>query len=482
MISHRLPKISRTYTHVSQATGDEMEHDLPIFGDDVAEGEAFSTAQQQSREGLNLGEHSSTVTDIATAPMRRKKRTIRAVLTDSTMELRNKDLAAWNAEYLQNMKEASRKKNHHRALVQAKKNADFWVWGAGFGGIGHRVLGATGPTPFDQFYGDELFELCTGVNRNGLAGTKHDRDSGIDEATQQESRRVRHRSSELEDQIGRGDEDEEMFIGNADVDEVELPRDAPTALDDQQVFSTMPWNISASIRGSSAVPRSALSGLHGSLHQRRGSRMISASPLHGRGQPGSLDALKGFEASDDFDNLGGENFGMPGPSSDGAWAEPTQPATTSLRPREALSAEGQNFLTYVSEAIAEKRTHVEARVADMSDILQADATADIEEVMFEEILPSKENSKMIAAQGLMMVLALGTGGMLDVRQEEHFGEIGLSLTEKTIAMEIAEAAEQEEVQEEENEEDEKEQFPEQFPARNAEAEESGDDHDSLYDD
>jgi meiotic recombination protein REC8 len=484
MASHRLPKIVKTYTHVSQLLDNQMDLDLPVFGDDIFEGEAFPTAQSQF-EQMDTGHSSSTVTATVTAPMRRKKRAIRAVLTDSTMELRNKDLAAWNAEYLKNMKEASRNKNQHRALVQAKKNAEFWVWGAGFGGIGHRVLGATGPTPFDQFYGDNLFQLCTGVNRNGLAGTKHDRDSGIDESTQEQSRRVRHKSDNEEEQIGRGEEDEGMLllgedeVGDAGANEIELPRDAPSALDDQQVFSAMPWNISASIRGSSAVPRSALSGLPGSLHQRRGSRMVSASPLHGRGQPGRLDALN-FEASDDFGNPGVDDFGMPGPSSDGAWVEPAQSIKPSFRVREALSAEGENFLTYVSNAIAEKRTRVEARVADMSDVLQANATTDIDEVLFEEILSSKENSRMIAAQGLLMVLALGTRGMLDVRQEEGFGEIGLSLTEKMKAMQIANAADEE--YDEEDEENEEGQFVKQLAAGSAQAEEGDDDHDSLYDD
>jgi meiotic recombination protein REC8 len=488
MASYRLLKSIKTYTHVSQLLHNEMDQDLPMFDDDILGGQAFYPIQEQSGEQLDSSSPSPRVAATSTAPIRRKKRNIQALLTDSIMELRNKDLAAWNADYLKNMKEAARNKSRHRALAQAKKNAEFWVWGSGFGGIGHRVLGATGPSPFDQFYGDNLFQLCTGMNRNQLAGTKHDRDSGIDEATQEESRRVRHKYDIEEEQMGRGEKDEGMFllgedeIGNAGVDEVELPREASAALDDQQVFSAMPWNIIASIRGSSAVPRSALSGLHGSLHRRRGSRMVSASPLHGRGQLSSLDALKDFEASDDFGILGGNDFGMPGPSSDGAWVEPAQSMQTSFRIREALSTEGENFLAYVSGAIAEKRTRVEARVIDMSDVLQADATADVDEVLFEEILPSKENSKVVAAQGLLMVLALGTRGMLDVRQEEDFGEIGLSLTEKAKAVQIADSAEEDQGKEDQEEADEGGQFTEQLTAGSAEAWESDNDHDSLYDD
>ena len=112
-----------------------------------------------------------------------------------------------------------------------------------------------------------------------------------------------------------------FFRGDEDV---ELPRDAPSALDDQQVFSAMPWNISASIRGSSAVPRSGRFGMSGSVGglstQRRGSRMVSASPLKGRGQPGGLDALKSFDSEADY---GFDDFGLPPqPSSDGVYLEP----------------------------------------------------------------------------------------------------------------------------------------------------------------
>lgn len=457
-----------------------MDLDLPIFGDDLPEGEAFPTApEQQSGEHLEVVESESTVV----APARRKKRAARVLPLDLTMELRNKDLADWNTNYLQNMKEAARLKNQNRAAQQAKKNAEYWVWGAGIGGIATLLQGATGPTPFDQFIGDNLFELFTGVSRKGAAGVKRDRDSGIDEATQEESRRVRQRTDEPEDHIGRGQEDEAMFMPGGD--EVELPREAPLALDDQQVFSAMPWNITASIRGSSAVPRSAPVGMMGSvsapntLTGRRGSRMISASPLHGRGQPGGLEALRSLEGEDEFGNIGAEDFGFPNPdlSSDMPAAAFAQPST---RVREALSAEGGNFLAFVSDAIDEKRTRVRETLEPMSDVLQAEAAANIDEVLFEELLPSTENNKMVASQGLMMVLTLGTKGMLTVRQDEDFEEIGLSLTEKGRLAQVEVPAEESYEQGDEGGEQEGGgQFEEQFVVEHAE-EGEGDDNDSLY--
>jgi hypothetical protein len=340
------------------------------------------------------------------------------------MELRNKDLIDWNANYLQNMAEASRLKKAHRAHSQAKKNAEYWVWGAGIGGIGPMLAGATGRTPIDMFYGDNLFQLYTGIDRKSLAGKKHYRDSGIDEATEAEARRVRPRNDKDEEQVGRGEEDEGMFM--AEDEEVELPRDAPAALDDQQLFSAMPWNMSASLRGSSVVPRSGVpgsmepsTGAQGSMRQRL-NRLVSASPLQGRGRFSGLEALGGLDSDLDI-----EGFGLPEQfSSDGVFLEPEDIRSPPAGPRvrEALSAESGNFLAFISDAVGQKQRRFREEQAEIDD--------EVDEVLFEELLPPEENTKMVACQGLMMVLALGTAGMVSVRQDVGEKEIGLSLTQK----------------------------------------------------
>lgn len=434
-----------------------MDIDLPILGDDLPEDEAFAIPDEHHTSDTVQDDESSSA---VAAPMQRKKRKPRIIQADYTMELRNKDLLDWSTNYRQNMAEASRHKINYRAATQAKKNAEYWVWGAGIGGI--RFPDGTVPPPFDMYHGDNLYELYTGKTRNALAGKKHDRDSGIDEATEGESRRVRARTAEEEDQVGRGGDDEGMFM--PEDEEVELPRDAPSALDDQHLFSAMPWNMSASIRGSSQVPRSARPGMPGShgpstgAHaslRLPGSRMVSASPLQHRSQPGGLDALSRLDSDGDFDMQG---FGLPEQiSSDGVYLEPEN-IGPSVRVRDALSAESGNFLAFISDAISEKRGRVEAQLAAMSDPLQAaaayDAAADLDEVLFEELLPPAENTKMVACQGLMMVLTLGTGGMLNVRQDneaEHIGaEIGLSLTEKAMGV-VAVTADDEEIEDEQEE-------------------------------
>jgi hypothetical protein len=399
------------------------------------------------------------------APIRHKKRTAKVITADATMELRNTDLSDWNNNYLHNMAEASRLKTLRKSSSQAKKNAEYYVWGSGIAGLGRNAHGLSGP--LDRFFGDRLFELFTGIDRKRLAKSKRDRDSGIDEETEAGSRRVRQKSEEY----GRGIEDEGIMLPDDDM-QVEIGREAPSALDDQQVFSAMPWNITTSIRGSSAIPGT---GPQGSALRQRGSRVVSASPLHGRGQYGSLDDLRGLE-----DDFGFDDFGLPGPpSSDGMYPEPDINIQEPIRVREALSAEGGNFLAFILDAISKKRNHVPVERND--NTFQDEGISNLDEVMFEDLLPPVETSHMVACQGLMMVLSLGTSGLINVRQDNDFDEIGLRITGKGERM-LALAAEgtkdsvqkeREEVSEDENDEmdvevEEKEigesQFEEQLAA------------------
>ena len=423
-----LPKVSH---NLKVPTGDQIDMDLPIYGDDLPEVEATSSAvDQQPNEHSEIVESSSYVA----APVRRKKRTARALPKDTRLELRNSEIVDWNTDYLKNMKEAARSKVQHRIQQQAKKNAEHYVWGAGIGGLGRDMFGAQGP--LSRFVGDNLFELLTGTSRNSKTTAKRDRDSGIDEATQEEARRKRQKTIEPEGEIGRDQDDEELFLLGGD-EEVELPREAVSALDDQQIFSAMPWNISASKRGSSAIPlsgRVTMMSEQGRQGSRAGSRMVSASPLLRRstGRLGDFEALQSL----DSDALGGDDFVFAAPTSDPAEAEAaaTQP---SLRVREALSAEGENFFTFVAEAITEKRNHA---LADLIEMPDADhiGVIEVDKMTFEELLPPPETNKMIACQGFLMLLFLGTKGMLDVQQPNAFADITLSLTEKAKAIQIVE--------------------------------------------
>jgi meiotic recombination protein REC8 len=455
----RLPNVS----HIIQVLRDQADDDLPMYGDDVIDGEAFpargnlphSEQNSQGSEQSVIIESTSTVT----APMRRRNRAVRTLAIDATVELRSRDLVDWNNNYLNNMTEASRAKNKKRILDQAKENAEHYLWGSGLGGIASHMAGAVGPTPFDRFIGDNLFELFTGISRNQTAGTKHDRDSGIDEATQAEGRRVRRKLDESEDQFGRGDQDEGVFLG-ANNEEVELPRESASALDDQEVFSAMPWNTSASVRGSSVLPRSGRPGMMGD-QARPGSRMVSASPLLRHSRTGYLEGLESLKSDGEF--YTGDEFALLAHNSD--TSEALALSQPSIRVREALSAEGENFISFVADAIAEKR--------------EAEPAALIDSVTFEDLLPPIENNKVVACQGLMMILALGTKDMLDVQQPEDFGDINLKLKEHTKIPEVFDISDEQESDHIMDTEDEPGHFAEQFAAGHAADGEN--ERDSLYD-
>jgi meiotic recombination protein REC8 len=421
-----LPKV----THfIKVLVGDHVDMDLPMYGDDLPHVQTTSSAvgHQPNKYSEQVIESASS----AAAPLRRKKKTAKALPKDRLLELSNNEILAWNTNYLDNMKEAARGMAQKCAQQQAKKNAEHYVWGAGIGGLGRDHFAAQGPLA--GFMGDSLFELFTGISRNPRSISKRDRDSGIDEATQEEARSKRQKTVEPEEEVARGQDDEGLFLLGGDED-VELPREAVSALDDQQIFSAMPWNISASKRGSSAIPvsgRVTMMSEQGLQCIRAGSRMVSASPLLRR-STGRFEALQSL----DSDALRGDDFAFAPPTSDPA--EPEEGATqASLRVREPLSAEGENFFAFVAEAIAEKIDDAIDNPLEMPDEDRLGAI-EVEQVTFEELLSPPETTKMIACQGFLMLLSLGTEGMLDVQQPTAFEDITLKLTEKAKAMQIVE--------------------------------------------
>lgn len=313
--------------------------DLPVYRDELPEADDTSiTVEQQRSESSEVIESVSS----AAAPMRRKKKPAKSLPKDRKLELSNTEILSWNTDYLKNMKVAAQSEIKKQAQRQAKTNAEYYVWGAGIGGLGRDHFAAQGPLA--SFLGDNLFELYTGTSRNPKATIKRDRDSGIDEATQEEARRKRQKTVEPDEEIGRGLEDEGFSMLGGD-EEVELPREAVSALDDQQIFSAMPWNISASKRGSSAIPlsgRITMMSEQGPQGSRANSRMVSASPLLRR-STGRFEALQSLNS----DDLGGDDFAFAAPTSDPPEHEEGA-IQAQLRVHEALSAESENFFAFVA--------------------------------------------------------------------------------------------------------------------------------------
>lgn len=147
------------------------------------------------------------------ATMARKPRKAKPLPIDKTLEIRNTELLSWSTNYLTNMAELRKKKEAAKVASQSRKNADWIVWGAGLGGIGHEVHAMRGMKhPLDMFCGQNLKEMLVGEKANGR---KRERVEGSDDDS--EARRVRQRSQEY----GRGGEDEAGFdIRDMDFDEV----------------------------------------------------------------------------------------------------------------------------------------------------------------------------------------------------------------------------------------------------------------------
>ncbi|GME24101.1 Meiotic recombination protein rec8 [Neofusicoccum parvum] len=422
--------------------GDLMDANMPIEDDEVdllPEAEALPSTRDRpsSPSGRSLAEEEiMESSSVVQAPMRSKAKR-RVIPMDRTMELRNTDLANWMNDYVDNMREAGKNKQALRAFHQAKKNAEYWVLGLGIGGIGAIVNGTGLIGPLDMFRGDALL-LSLGIDRNAAKKKRGHQAIDQDEKSNDDERRVRRRSEE--DEVGRGDVDmEDGGVVNAEEEDVEVPREAEQEMDARDHSQLFPWNVTASVRNSSLAPsaRRALgfggsgisssaggaSGMVGSLGRR--SRMVSESPLHGRGPPGNLAPLPSSEANDyGNDTLGGiggdisvggdDDFELYG----AAAGVDTQTANDSQFAQTAFAKEMENFGMFIFDSLREKE---EAAAADGIE------PAGINEILFEDALPPETTMRIVAAQGFMHLLALATHGRVSARQNEPFAEIGMSL-------------------------------------------------------
>lgn len=152
--------------------------------------------------------------------MTRKTRIPKPLPLDRAMELGNSVIKAWNENYLANMARATEIKLQHKIPFLAKRNADFWIWGTGIGGIGKELGGLGIPTALDIFYGTGLYETVTGFKSPAMAGSKRPLETE-GETTEEEGRRVRPRGEDG-DEIARGNDtavmDDDGFALNTEVE------------------------------------------------------------------------------------------------------------------------------------------------------------------------------------------------------------------------------------------------------------------------
>ncbi|KAK7513792.1 Rec8 like protein-domain-containing protein, partial [Phyllosticta citriasiana] len=397
-------------THVD----DRMDIDLPEYGDEmiIPDGEPLSSV----REHQSSPAAESSVQDApvqSSSPVRvvaQRQRKPRVIPLDTTMELRNTELLGWQKNYLQNMAQAVQHKHSLRAAAQAKKNAEYWVLGLGIGGIG-AIAGSTGiPGPLDMFKGEALLRTL-GVRSEPAATKKrgHQLSAAEDEP---QDRRVRQRSEEGE--FGRGNEDDAVFHGDEDI---EVAREAAEEIQ-SQLSQHFPWSFPSSVAGPSSI------GVAGSLG-RRTSRMISASPLHGRGAQRGLEAAEHeHEQEEDleetlgaFDSdmaIDGDEFELYG----AAAGVDTQTANHSQFAHAQFDRQIVQFGEFIFETMQKKKTDEDE---------EAGQVGKDDELLFGELIRPESNTKAVAAQGFMHLLGLATQGRITVQQNEPYSDISISL-------------------------------------------------------
>ncbi|EEH48609.2 uncharacterized protein PADG_04688 [Paracoccidioides brasiliensis Pb18] len=423
--------------------------------------------------------------EVAEVQQRLRKRRNKILGFDDPPELKNSDLAQWNSEYARNMALAAKLKQNNKINTLAKRNAGLWVMGERFGSVDFGLGVSDFKHPLGIFSGEQMLATLTG-NKNRTSRKRSREDVGGNDF-ESEVRSVRMREDE-DDEIGRGgviERDDGYGIGY-DLQDIEVGRHAPVPLYDDG-SSHMPWNITASIRGSqpgSSVhsrqfllsvggyssiggPRSIASGgvpdgsaVGGSsaVFGRRMGRMTSASPLAGRGiaRPGMSDVPMPDDEEFDLSNLdsnlvldhsvveegGGSPLGLRRSQHHGSFelfgptaAVDTQTAAETQWPAATLDQESVNFLDFVRAKIMEESEKAKADTA----IAAADGhrdDADVVEITFSSLLPPTDNSHVVATQAFLHTLMLATRGALCVRQEEgirnpdgqeEFGEISMWL-------------------------------------------------------
>jgi hypothetical protein len=364
-------------------------------------------------------EQEIVASESASADQRRRYRNGPKVIPlDDNIELHNRDISVWNQRYKENMSEALGHKRAHRLVTLAKKNAEHWILGAGNSSLLQADRG-----PLNMFTGIKLLKAMTGLNLT-VGGKKRARD---EDPASDDSRRVRSRG-EPSDEVGRGfGPQSDGFMPMMDDDTVEQGREQPTPIDDRQLSSLFPWNQSTDSRRPTALfsagGTSAIGGLPLPALSRRGSRLLTASPLIGRGLPAGNDTdydLNLPNSAAGMDPTATDEFELFGPAAQ----VDTQTAAESQWVRKALDGESANFLEFVKAGIEELDQERDA--APPGDEEDENLFGCID---FDQLLPPLNNSRVVAAQGLLHVLALVTKNALAASQEEAFGPIGLKFLE-----------------------------------------------------
>ena len=180
------------------------DYDGLMQGDFLALPDAEAFGEPMPQAALTEEEPVQT----ADAPLQlRQGRSKKLLGLDAVTELHNHDLATWNAKYAETMALISRERMSKRAARQAKKNAEFWVFGGQLGGLNSLTLAL----PLREYYQATMIELSRqGAGAASSSGEKRKRESD----GEGEGRSVRTRGDHDGIQLGSGVE----FIAGEDAD------------------------------------------------------------------------------------------------------------------------------------------------------------------------------------------------------------------------------------------------------------------------
>lgn len=359
----------------------------------------------------------------------RKRRTIG---TDESLELRNTELWQMKMHYSSNMAEAWRKKLQVQGGALAKRKAEYLVLEVGVNGIGigRGVTDMAGS--LSMFMGRELLENLTG-NVENLTGNvwmrrsdKRERDRDEDDGTDKNNKRIRADEGAAQQEDGDGYLDLRMEDYG-----VEVGRAAVRSMADEE-SSILPWNVTGAAPTTSDFS-SALRGrgnLSGTSSGRGTSRARAAgSPLLGYGY--------------------GVGAAMAGGMGEGRVGELSRMCATTGRAdvrgnaKEEVGGEEiydlpemqERSLQFLSEhestgaaAVGEERGNRES--SNFLAFVAAARKSDRGAVAFSDVIRPEACSRVVAAQGLLQVLTLATGGLLQVEQRRGFAAIEIRISPK----------------------------------------------------
>ncbi|KAJ5335517.1 hypothetical protein N7452_007920 [Penicillium brevicompactum] len=349
-----------------------------------------------------LNKDTEAIETIEVQPIRaRRARKPKELFTDGATALRNLDLAQWNNEYVSNMADARKQKQQNKIPRISKKNAAFWVFGCGIGGVGSGLGQRREPHPLNQFSGEELLNAVCG----------HKRQPKRSHSPDDNERRVRTRSEELSREN----------IDRLNMD-VEIGRDAPSSiLDDRS--SQMPWNITASIKSSLRPHR------FGSVSEssRKGrSRLASASPLAGRG-------YRDIEDIDFGEDLDLTRYLEDELATDREHISSISPGKRSMieRAKANLDRESLNFYEFMKSKMG-----IASDQSPHGDVMNL--TSRLDSITFESLMPTVSTTRAVATQALVNVLTLATRGVVRIDQDRSgTGALGANCSYGDIKLRLA---------------------------------------------